>query len=72
MISNMEPHLRATPTIEADHGDIIETATRLTHGCSSDQQKAVKLFYFVRDTIRYNIYMVSVMEKVTRSCPKEI
>ncbi|MBW1691101.1 MAG: transglutaminase family protein [Deltaproteobacteria bacterium] len=60
MSSNMERYLRATPTIDADHETIIETATRLTRRCSSDQQKAVKLFYFVRDKIKYNIYMVSV------------
>jgi transglutaminase-like putative cysteine protease len=57
---NMELYLRATPTIDADHGDIMEAARRLTAGCSNDQEKAVKLFYFVRDTIRYNIYMISV------------
>jgi len=56
----MERYLRATPTIDADHRDIIETARRLTKGCSSDQQKAVKLFAFVRDEIKYNIYMISV------------
>jgi transglutaminase-like putative cysteine protease len=58
--SNMERYLRATPTIDADHGDIIETATRVTRGCSSDQQRAVNLFYFVRDEIKYNIDMISV------------
>jgi transglutaminase-like putative cysteine protease len=60
MGSHMELYLRATPTIDADHEDIIEAATRVTRGCSSDQQKAVKLFYFVRDEIRYNIDMISV------------
>jgi transglutaminase-like putative cysteine protease len=56
----MERYLRATPTIDADHRDIVETATRLTTGCSSDQQRAVRLFTFVRDEIRYNVYMISV------------
>jgi transglutaminase-like putative cysteine protease len=60
MGANMELYLRATPTIDADHGNIMEAAARLTTGCSSDQQRAVKLFYFVRDTIRYNIDMISV------------
>ena len=60
MGSNMELYLRATPTIDADHGNIMEAATRVTRGCSSDQQRAVNLFYFVRDTIRYNIDMISV------------
>jgi transglutaminase-like putative cysteine protease len=60
MDSNMELYLRATSTIDADHGDIIKTATRVTRGCSSDRQKAMKLFYFVRDSIRYDIDMISV------------
>jgi transglutaminase-like putative cysteine protease len=60
MGSNMELYLRATPTIDAEHEKIIEAAQRLTAGCSSDQDKAVKLFYFVRDEIRYNVYMISV------------
>jgi transglutaminase-like putative cysteine protease len=60
MGSNMELYLQATQTIDADHENIIEVAQRLTTGCSNDQEKAVKLFYFVRDEIKYNIYMISV------------
>ena len=60
MNSEMEHYLRASPTIEADHKKIIETATNVTRGCTSDEEKAVGLFYFVRDSIRYNIYMISV------------
>jgi len=40
--------------------NIIETSKRLTRNCSSDEEKAVKLFYFVRDSIPYNLYMISV------------
>jgi len=60
MDSEMGHYLRATLTIEADHKKIIETVTNVTRGCVSDEEKAVKLFYFVRDSIRYNIYMISV------------
>jgi transglutaminase-like putative cysteine protease len=60
MGSNMDLYLHATQTIDADHERIIEVAQRLTAGCSNDQEKAVNLFYFVRDQIRYNIYMISV------------
>jgi len=60
MDSEMGHYLRATSTIEADHKKIIETATNVTQGCASDEEKAVELFYFVRDSIRYNIYMISV------------
>jgi transglutaminase-like putative cysteine protease len=60
MDSEMGHYLRATSTIEAGHENIIETATNVTRGCASDEEKAVGLFYFVRDSIRYNIYMISV------------
>jgi transglutaminase-like putative cysteine protease len=60
MDSEMGQYLRATESIDAGHKKIMETATRVTHGCSSDEEKAVALFYFVRDSIRYNIYMISV------------
>ena len=60
MDSEMGHYLRATSTIEADHKKIIETVTSVTRGCASDEEKAVGLFYFVRDSIRYNIYMISV------------
>jgi len=60
MNSEMGQYLRATSTIEAEHEKIIETATKVTRGCVSDEEKAVALFYFVRDSIRYNMYMTSV------------
>ncbi len=57
---NIELYLKATPTLDAGHERIIETARTLTRGCSSDEEKAVKLFYFVRDSIGYNVFMISV------------
>jgi len=60
MDSEMEQYLKSTSTIETDHKRIIETARSLARDCSSDEQKAVRLFYFVRDSIKYNIYMISV------------
>jgi transglutaminase-like putative cysteine protease len=60
MDADMEPYLQATPTIEADHKKIRDVAGIVTRGCSNNEEKAVKLFYFVRDTIKYNVYMISV------------
>ena len=53
-------YLKPTFTIEADHEKIMEKAGEVTRGCSSEKEKAAALFYFVRDTVRYNVYMVSV------------
>ncbi|MFO8163983.1 MAG: transglutaminase-like domain-containing protein [Thermodesulfobacteriota bacterium] len=60
MDSEMGRYLCATSTIDSDHNRIIETATNAIYGCDNDVEKAVGLFYFVRDSIRYNIYMISV------------
>jgi hypothetical protein len=56
----MGPYLKPTFTIEADHEKIMEKAGEVIRGCSSEKEKAVALFYFVRDAVRYNVYMVSV------------
>ncbi len=60
MNAEMGDYLRSTASIDAGHEKIMETAARVSHGCASDEEKAVALFYFVRDSIRYNIYMISV------------
>ncbi|MFP4573455.1 MAG: transglutaminase-like domain-containing protein [Desulfobacterales bacterium] len=56
----MEQYLKPTQTIESDAESIIEKANTLTIGCVSAEETAKRLFYFVRDEIRYNIYMASV------------
>jgi transglutaminase-like putative cysteine protease len=56
----MEEFLRPTDTIESDHPHVQARTRRLTQGCNTDVEKAVKLFAFVRDDIRYNIYMISM------------
>ena len=59
----MENFLKATAEIDSDNRSIIETAERLIRECSSDAEKAVKLFYFVRDSVRYNLFMISVFKE---------
>jgi hypothetical protein len=34
-----------------EHEKIIEIEVKVTHSCGSDEEKAVALFYFVRDSI---------------------
>ncbi|MBW1706480.1 MAG: transglutaminase domain-containing protein [Deltaproteobacteria bacterium] len=59
----MENYLKATAAIDSDNRSIIETAENLIRGCSTDAEKAVKLFYFVRDSVRYNLFMISVFKE---------
>ena len=56
----MEIYLKSTEAIDSDQELIQETAKKLTLGCTNDVEKAINLFYFVRDSIRYNIYMISM------------
>jgi transglutaminase-like putative cysteine protease len=51
MISNL---LQATRFIDSDNPHIIEFAQQTTAHCSSDSEKAVALYYAVRDQIRYD------------------
>ena len=59
-MDKFEPYLKPTEAINSEHETIQEVVENVTYDCTSDVKKAVKLFYFVRDSIRYNIYMVSV------------
>jgi len=58
-----ETYLKPTFTIDSNHPAVRETAQRLTKGCPDDPSKAAGLFAFVRDSIRYNVYMISVFEE---------
>ena len=60
--NNMDKYLRPTFTIDSDHEQIMKCANTLTENCANDREKTVKLFYFVRDSIPYNLYMISVFK----------
>ncbi len=51
--------LKATPIIDSDHEAVRTLAKGLTASFHDDAAKARSLFYFVRDSIRYNAYMIS-------------
>jgi len=56
---DMEIYLRSTETIDCDNGAVRETANRLTGGLLTEGERARALFYFVRDEVHYNVYMIS-------------
>lgn len=64
---DMKTFLEATFTIESRHAAIVECAGNITAACKNDREKRVKLFYFVRDSIRYNSFMISVFEEDFRA-----
>jgi len=49
----MEKFLTPTRLIDSDHPEIMAQATQLTRDGQSQSKKAAKIFYFVRDEIRY-------------------
>lgn len=53
----MQRYLRATGLIDSGHPAIRQKAEELSGRFTTDQEKAVALFYFVRDQIRYNPFM---------------
>lgn len=57
MDAQVEKYLRPTYIIDCEHPAIIDKSRELTRGLEDDIQKATSLFYFVRDKIKYNIYV---------------
>jgi transglutaminase-like putative cysteine protease len=51
---------RATPVIESTHAAVGEFARRHAGGCGSDIERAVRLYYAVRDSIRYDPYLIDL------------
>lgn len=49
-----------TPTIDSTHPAIVDFARRSIGGASSEVERAVKLYYAVRDGVRYDPYQIDV------------
>jgi hypothetical protein len=54
---NMDCYINATNAIDADHPSITEQAYQLTYDSTDNIDRAKRLFYFVRDIIKYNPYL---------------
>lgn len=53
---DLQPFLEATYCVDCDGAEIIALARSLTHKCTSESDKVLALYYYVRDAIRYNPY----------------
>ena len=58
MVTSMESNLSATYHIDKDHPDITAFASLACKGKASDIDKAMALYYAVRDQVRYNPYSI--------------
>ena len=56
----MSEGLLPNPTVDADHPDVIAYAKEHTAGAGDDTEKAVRLYYAVRDGIRYDPYSLEL------------
>ncbi|MFC2002868.1 transglutaminase family protein [Chloroflexota bacterium] len=63
----MEKYLRPTPTIDCDSESIKEKARSLTEDQKEVIEKAKSLFYFVRDKIKYDVYVSSFVPEDFRA-----
>ncbi len=57
---DLEIYLKPTFAIDSDNQKVIDMANSLTSNCVTEKEKAINLFYFVRDSILYNLYMISL------------
>jgi transglutaminase-like putative cysteine protease len=55
-MSGMQQYLRPTATIDFDTKSVGDKARELAAGLETNREKAVALYYFVRDEIRHNAY----------------
>ena len=56
MIEDNEKYLNPTPIIDSDHKSVRDYAMETIHGSKEPVEKAVKLYYAVRDNILYDPY----------------
>jgi hypothetical protein len=54
--SEIENYLKPTPVVDCDSVSIREKADEIAGQQKDDIHKAISLFYFVRDNIRYSLY----------------
>jgi len=55
-MKDMEQYLKPTEFFDFDKKRVKDQASEITYGLKTDKEKAVALFYWVRDNIKYNMY----------------
>ncbi|MBV1884756.1 MAG: transglutaminase-like domain-containing protein [Gammaproteobacteria bacterium] len=56
MKDELQQYLTPTEFLDSDNPEVQRYAQQVVEGSSNDQEKAVKLYYAVRDNFRYNPY----------------
>ncbi|MCP4328564.1 MAG: transglutaminase domain-containing protein [Alphaproteobacteria bacterium] len=55
------PYLAATQFVDSDHPEVMDFSEKVTAGADDDVEKAVRLYYAVRDQILYDPYTVDTV-----------
>ena len=63
----MEEYLRCTDIFDYDVELVSEKAQIITESKQTDKEKAVALFYSVRDEIRYNLYALGELREYNKA-----
>ena len=56
----MEEYLQPTEFLDFDNQTVLEYAKKQTYGATTETEKAVKLYYAVRDDFQYNPYILDL------------
>ena len=60
MNQNLQEFLEPTPTVNSDHPDVVAYAKKNAGSATDERDIAVKLYYAVRDDIRYDPYALDI------------
>jgi transglutaminase-like putative cysteine protease len=64
---DLRPYLTSTWFVESDAPAVVEVAREVTRGLRDDIERACRLFYAVRDGIRYDAYNIVVTRPTLRA-----
>jgi transglutaminase-like putative cysteine protease len=67
MTSGASEYLRPTPTVDSDHPDVVRWAADKAGSSSDEAERAVNLFYAVRDGFLYDPYRVELTVEGVRA-----
>ena len=63
MSEDLDPFLQPSLTVDSDHPEVIAKTNALVDADASATDNALKLYYWVRDAIRYNPYSLDLSPK---------
>lgn len=58
--ADLQPYLEPTATVDADHPAVRALAARVTEGAVDARERAVRLYYAIRDDYRYDPYGIDL------------